>query len=321
MAQLQDLYTELMARLPHLTWLDGLDLLLVTIIFSLLLGWVRRSRAAFLFRGEVLLVVVLLVATLSLPLPTFDWLLQMTLLVMLVTTPIIFQPELRHLLERIGRSAGRGRTVRQTTVETMSAQVVRAVETMSTNSTGALIVLEKKATLDQVVATGVPIDGQVTSELLQAIFYPKNPLHDGAVILREDRVVAAGCVLPVSQRLLFTRRRLGTRHRAAVGLSENSDALIIVVSEETGEISVARDRQLRPSLGIAALREQLLDFYVPATPPPSVPILRNRFNQIGQQMQDMFRRPTPKQLLTAAGHLSVALLLALIAWWGAWSGG
>lgn len=315
------LYTELIARLPHLTWLDGLDLLLVTIVFNLLLGRVRRSRAAFLFRGEVLLAVLLFITTLLFPLPTFDWLLQMALLAMLVTTPIIFQPELRHLLERIGRSAGRSRTVRQTTVERMLAQVVRAVETMAANSTGTLIVLEGKAALDRVVATGVVVDGQVTSELLQVIFYPKNPLHDGAVILREDRVVAAGCVLPVSRRLLFTRRRLGTRHRAAVGLSENSDALVIVVSEETGEISVARDSQLHPSLGIAALREQLLDFYVPATPPPSTPLLRNLLNQIRRQGQNMFRRPKPRQLLTAAGHLSVALLLALMAWWGALSAG
>jgi len=317
MTQLQALYTEIITYLLQFTWLDGLDLLLVTAVFNLLLGWVRRSRAAFLFRGEVLLVVLLLIATLLLPLPTFDWLLQMALLAMLVTTPIIFQPELRHLLERIGRSAGRTRTVRQTTVERMLAQVVRAVETMSANATGALIVLEGKASLDQMVATGVPIDGQVTGELLQAIFYPRNPLHDGAAILREERVVAAGCVLPVSQRLLFTRRRLGTRHRAAVGLSELYDALAIVVSEETGEISVARDSQLRQPLGIAALREQLLDFYVPTTPPSATLLPQSLVRQIRPRLQPIFRRPTLKQLLAGAGQLAIALLLALIAWWGA----
>lgn len=321
MTELQGLFTELMARLPHLTWLDGLDLLLVTIIFNLLLGWVRRSRAAFLFRGEVLLAVVLLVATLLLPLPTFDWLLQMALLAMLVATPIIFQPELRRLLERIGRSAGMARTVRQTTVENLLAQLVRAVERMSTNYTGALIVLKGKASLDQVMETGVPIDGQLTSELLRAIFYPNNPLHDGAVILHEDRVVAAGCVLPLSQRSLYFQPRLGTRHRAALGLSEAGDALVIVVSEETGTISVARDGQLHQSLDSASLRKQLLDFYVPATPPPSAPWLRNLLNQIRRQVQNMSRWPTLNQLLTTAGHLSVALLLALIAWWGALSAG
>lgn len=321
MTQLQTFYTELMARLPQLNGLDVLDLMLVTMGFNLLLGWVRRSRAAFLFRGEVLLVVLLLIATLLLPLPTFDWLLQMALLAMLVTTPIIFQPELRQLLERIGRSAGRTRTLRQTTVERILTQLVRAVETMSATATGALIVLEGKASLDQVVTTGVPIDGQVTGELLQAIFYPSNPLHDGAAILREDRVVAAGCVLPVSQRLLFTRRRLGTRHRAAVGLSELYDALVIVVSEETGTISVAREGQLHYSLDSASLREQLLDFYIPATPSPSVPLLRHLLNQIRRQGQDIFRRPNPKQLLIGAGHIAIALLLALMAWWGAGSGG
>jgi len=321
MTQLQALYTELIARLPHLTWLDGLDLLLVTIIFSLLLGWVRRSRAAFLFRGEVLLAVVLLVATFLLPLPTIGWLLKMALLAMLVATPIIFQPELRRLLERIGRSAGMARAVRQTTVENLLTQLVRAVERMSTNHTGVLIALEGKAALEQVMETGIPIDGQITSELLRAIFYPNNPLHDGAIIITEDRVVAAGCVLPLSQRSFYFRPRLGTRHRAAVGLSEGSDALVIVVSEETGTISVARNGQLHQSLDIAGLREQLLGFYVPAKPAPSVSLLRSLDSQLRQRLQRLFRRPTLKQLLTGAGHLSVALLLALIAWWGALSGG
>lgn len=245
----------------------------------------------------------------------------MALLAMLVATPIIFQPELRRLLERIGRSAGMARTVRQTTVENLLTQLVRAVERMSTNDTGALIVLKGKAMLDHVMETGVRIDGQLTSELLRAIFYPNNPLHDGAVILHKERVVAAGCVLPLSQRMFYFRPRLGTRHRAALGLSEASDALVIVVSEETGAISVARDGQLHQSLDSATLRKQLLDFYMPVTPPPSAPLLQNLLNQIRQQVQNMSRRPTLNQLLTTAGHLSVALLLALIAWWGAWSGG
>jgi len=256
-----------------------------------------------------------------LPLPTIGWLLKMALLAMLVATPIIFQPELRRLLERIDRSAGMARAVRQTTVENLLTQLVRAVERMSTNHTGVLIALEGKAALEQVMETGIPIDGQITSELLRAIFYPNNPLHDGAIIITEDRVVAAGCVLPLSQRSFYFRPRLGTRHRAAVGLSEGSDALVIVVSEETGTISVARNGQLHQSLDIAGLREQLLGFYVPAKPAPSVSLLRSLDSQLRQRLQRLFRRPTLKQLLTGAGHLSVALLLALIAWWGALSGG
>lgn len=321
MTQLQSLYTDLRSHLPTLTWLEGLDLLLVTLALYLLLRWIRRSRAAFLFRGEVLTVVLLISVTLLLPLRTFDWLIQWALLAMLFATPLIFQPELRHLLERIGRSAGLAQTVRQTTVEQVLAQLVRVVEQLSASRIGALIVLEGNASLQPVAETGVPIDGQVTSELLQALFYPKNPLHDGAVVLREDRVVAAGCVLPVSQRPLPSRRRLGTRHRAAVGLSETSDALVIVVSEESGTVSTARDGQLQRRLESASLRQQLLDFYLPTVPTSSTVSLRPLLSRFVSWLRQIQFRPRPPQLLANVGLFFVSLLLALTAWWGSSSGG
>lgn len=321
MAWLQSLYAEINSHLLALTWLEGLDLLLVTLALYLLLNWVRHSRAAFLFRGEVLTVVVLVLMTLLLPLRTFDWLIQQALLAMLFAPPLIFQPELRHLLERIGRRAGATPAIRQTTVENIVASSVRAVERLSASQTGALIVLEGKASLQRVAETGVAIGGQISSELLQAIFYPKNPLHDGAVIVHEDQLLAAGCVLPVAQHPLSGQRRLGTRHRAAVGLSESSDALVIVVSEESGTISTARDGHLQRRLDSASLRQQLLDFYLPTTSTSSPVSLRLVSCRFVSRLGQLQFRPRPHQLLAKAGLFFVSLLLALAAWWSSLSGG
>ena len=279
------LFDELLFRLLNLSLLEALDLILVTLTFYVLLSLIQRSQVSFLFRGQLVLVAILFVATILLPLPTFDWLVLGLLIAVLVATPVIFQPELRRFLERIGRNAGITRAVRQTATENMIPRLVRAVENMAASHTGALIVLEGKRILQEVIETGVPIGGQVSSELLQAIFYPENPLHDGAVVLREDRIVAASCVLPLSKLPLPTRRRLGTRHRAAVGLSEVSDAMVIVVSEETGTISVARDGQLRRSLDGTMLREQLFDFYAPSQPSGATLSLRGLISQTEKQLE------------------------------------
>jgi diadenylate cyclase len=314
MAPLQSLYADVIFRLSSLSWLGVLDLLLVTVAFYLLLSLVRRSRAALLLRGALVLGVVLFVVTILLPLPTFDWLVRGMLLAMLVATPIIFQPELRRLLERLGRSAGLTWTVRRTGAETVVPRLVRAVERLSSSHTGALIALEGEILLHDVVETGVPIGGEVTSELLQAIFYPDNPLHDGAVVLREDQLVAASCVLPLTQRPLYFGRRLGTRHRAAVGLSETSDALVIVVSEETGTISVAYAGQLQRSLDGATLRKQLFDFYLPDSPTAPPLSLRSLISQTRQQFWQRRPSPAPRQLWSSLGLLFASLTLALVAW-------
>jgi diadenylate cyclase len=257
--------------------------------------------------------------TLLLPLRTFDWLIQRALMAILFATPLIFQPELRYLLERVGRQIGITPAIRQTTVENVVAPVVRAVERLSASQTGALIVLEGKVSLQRMAETGVAIGGEISSELLQAIFYPKNPLHDGAIILHEDRLLAAGCVLPVAQHPLPGQRRLGTRHRAAVGLSESSDALVIVVSEESGTISTARDGHLQRRLESASLRQQLLDFYVPASRPQSTIPLKFLLNRLVSWLRQLQFRP--QQLLANVSLFLVSLLLALIAWWGSLSGG
>ena len=311
---LQSLYADTLFRLISLTWLAGLDLLLLTIFFYFLLSLVRRSQGASLLRGILILGVILLFIILLLPLPAFDWLMIGVFIMMLIGTPIIFQPELRRLLERVGRSAGISWVVRQTAAETVLLELVRAAEQMSTSHTGALIALEGQDSLQRVIETGILIDGRVTRELLQAIFYSENPLHDGAAILREDRIIAASCVLPLTERPLFYERRLGTRHRAAVGLSENSDALVIVVSEETGQISVARHGRLRRPLDGTGLREQIFKFYTPTLVNPSTLSIRSLMRRLKQKLWQRPSLPTARHLLSNIGLLLLSILLAIQTW-------
>lgn len=310
----QSLIDETLFRLSALTWIDVLDLLLVTISFFLLLRLIQRSRAALLLRGVLVLSGVLFVVTIILPLPAFDWVVRAALLAILIVTPIIFQPELRRLLEQIGRGTGLTWEVRQTVAEQTVPKIVRAIENMSASQTGALIALEGDVSLQEIAGTGVAIDGQVTSELLQSLFFAKNPLHDGAVILRADQIVAAGCVLPLTQRTPYFRRRLGTRHRAAVGLSELTDALVVVVSEETGDISVAHRGNLRRPLDAANLRKHLFEFY---TPTNSSAHHSSLWDLIGMSWRRFWKTPHKLALRQITSNLSVLLvsvLLALATW-------
>lgn len=310
MSSLQSLYADAMFRLSGLTWMEGLDLLLVTTAFFLLLNMVRRSRAGFLLRGALALSTVLLVVTIFLPLPTFDWLIRVSLIAILVGTPIIFQPELRRLLERLGRNTDLGRAVRQTKAEKILSCLTHAVENFAGSKTGALLVLEGNDSLQEMVETGIPFNGQLSSELLQSIFYPGTPLHDGAVIIRDDWVVAAGCVLPLTRAPLHAERRLGTRHRAAVGLSESCDALIIAVSEETGSISIARHGQLHRNLNRTKLRQHLLNFYAPysnaASPSSWSLLVQNRLR--------LRESAALRTFFSFASIVAISLLLGLATW-------
>ena len=310
----QSLLDATLFRLSALTWIDALDLLLVTVSFYLLLRLIQRSRAALLLRGVLVLSGVLFIVTIILPLPAFDWVVRVALLAILVVTPIIFQPELRRLLEQIGRNTGLTWEVRQTAAEQAVPRIVRATENLSASQTGALIALEGNVSLRDIAETGVAVEGQVTSELLQSLFFPNNPLHDGAVILRADEVVAAGCVLPLTQRSLHFRRRLGTRHQAAVGLSETTDALVVVVSEETGAISVAHAGELRRPLDAASLRKHLFEFYTPINSPlPKMSL----WGLIAKNWRRIRRPPSAlslRQLFSNMGILVISFLLALATW-------
>ncbi|RME76097.1 MAG: TIGR00159 family protein [Chloroflexi bacterium] len=300
-------------RLTNLNWFEILDLVLVVGVFFVLLRLMQRSRAALLLRGVIVLSLVLFVGTLVLPLPAFNWLVRGALITVLIATPIIFQPELRRLLERIGRNTGAAWQVRQTTVEEIVPRLVRAVESMSNNKIGALIALEGNMSLQDIAETGVTIRGQVSSELLQTIFYPGSPLHDGAVVIRADTIVAAGCVLPLTQRPLYARRRLGTRHRAAVGLSEHADALVIVVSEETGDISVARQGSLLRPLDTATLRRNLYQFFIPITPTEPFS-MRRLFRRLLKRLWKRPSVPTMRQMVSELGVLGLSVVLAVGTW-------
>lgn len=315
MTSLQLLVADLLFRLTTLDWLGIVDLLLVTLLFFIILLLLQRSRAANLLRGVLLLGMILVVIAVFLPLPTFDWVIRLALLIMLIATPIVLQPELRRLLENIGRWAGLTRTARQTSAEIVIPQLSRTLESLAAGKTGALIVLEGDAPLDDVIASGIPVNGRVTAELLLTIFHNKTPLHDGAVIIRGDQVTAAGCVLPLTEKgMNGWGRRYGTRHRAAMGMSEQSDALVLVVSEETGHISYTRNGRLHSNIDLQTARQQIADFYTGETDAPN-PLT---FSTILHNLQQSYRQS--KQKITGPNWkhtlftLFVALILALTSW-------
>ncbi|MDX1416168.1 MAG: diadenylate cyclase CdaA [Candidatus Promineifilaceae bacterium] len=285
---------------------DYLDILLVTAAIYLLFSLIRRSQAAFLLRGIIAVVVLLLLANLLLPLPTFGSILFYAFLAILIVVPITLQPELRRWLEGFGRRFGFALNNRLSVAEEVIPPVTRTAENLSGSKTGALIVLEGNVPLSDVIPSGVPVNGRVTSELLQTIFFDKTPLHDGAAVIRNDRVLAAGCVLPLTERELRGPYRIGTRHRAAIGMSEMSDALCVVVSEETGQISVATDGRLERNLDRTSLHQRLSEFYAETAEVPSVSRWRPWANW-------QFKMPTGRQLLTNLGYLLLSFLLALVA--------
>lgn len=315
MTSLQLLVADLLFRLSTLDWLGVLDLLLVTLLFFIILLLLQRSRAANLLRGVLLLGMVLVVIAVFLPLPTFDWVIRLALLIMLIATPIILQPELRRLLENIGRWAGLTRTARQTSAEIVIPKLSRALESLAATKTGALIVLEGDNPLDDVIATGIPVNGRVTSELLLTIFHDKTPLHDGAVIIRGDQVVAAGCVLPLTEKAMNGwGRRYGTRHRAAMGMSEQSDALILIVSEETGHISYTRDGRLHSNVDLQTARQQIADFYTGEANEPNSLTLSGIIHNLKKSYRQSKQTITGPDWKHTFFTLFVALVLALTAW-------
>lgn len=222
------------------SWLNVLDLLLVASIFFLILQLVRGTRAATLLRGMAVALLLLWALSFLLNLRAFSWLLSRTLTAFSIALPVIFQDELRRWFDRLGRSLpilGR-QTIPLDERQQLIASITDAVRYMSRRRHGALIVMERETGLQEYIDSGVPLDSKVTSELIQTIFFPNTALHDGAVIIRNDRIVAAACTLPISTVRHMPDRQMGLRHRASLGISEVSDAVAIVVSEETGRISV-----------------------------------------------------------------------------------
>ncbi len=249
----------LLSRLDDLRAI--LDILAVTVIIYWLLWVVQGTRATQLIRGVVILLALGYFLASALDLTTLNWILSRTWPALIVAIPVIFQPELRRALEQLGHTSAWLRTPFPTAsdIEVMERtvdEVVRAAAQLARQRFGALIVIERETGLQDYADRGVPIDAYLTRQLLINIFYPNSPLHDAAVIIRGDRIVAASVVLPLTDNVSATGQ-LGTRHRAAIGVTEDSDALAIVVSEETGQIAVAHNGRLIRNLDQDRLRRVL----------------------------------------------------------------
>jgi diadenylate cyclase len=238
-----------------------LDIAIVALIFYWLLGVIRGTRAVQLLRGIGVLLVLSIIIGSLLPLETLRWLLRNAVQpALFVAIPVLFQPELRRALESLGRTNdlfGRpfNRNDRGELLETING-VARAAQQLSQQGVGALMVIERETGLQEYADRGVIVDARLAVPLLLNIFYPNSPLHDMAVILRGNRILAANVVLPLSEDVVG-QRRYGTRHRAAKGISEQSDAIAVVVSEETGAISLCNDGRMVSYLSEARLRGML----------------------------------------------------------------
>lgn len=249
--------------LPMVTIIDIVEIIIIAFLFYTILLWIKSTRAWMLFKGLMVILVFVLLAALF-QMTTILWLAEKTLNVGMIALVIIFQPELRRALEQLGRKSFLGGVATwdfgKDQVETISektiSELVRACFEMGRVKTGALIVIEDTVQLSEYERTGISVDAILTNQLLINIFEKNTPLHDGAIIVRGNRIVSATCYLPLSDNMELSKE-LGTRHRAAVGISEVSDSVTIVVSEETGGISVAVAGRLVRGLDQDGLRDQL----------------------------------------------------------------
>jgi diadenylate cyclase len=230
------------------------------------LGFIRETRALQLVKGLLILVLITVVSE-QFNLYTLNWILKNTISLGVIALVIVFQPELRRALEYVGRSkfiTPQFAQMDKERVKTITAAIIKAVDFFSSNKVGALIIMERETVLNDIAESGTKINAEISTELLGNIFYEGAPLHDGATIVRGDRVYAAGCVLPLTQSKTLSKD-LGTRHRAGIGITENSDAIAIIVSEETGIISIAVDGKLSRFLDIKTVEKTLLNIYLSQT--------------------------------------------------------
>ena len=248
------------------TWLDALDIIIIFLLLYKLIVWTKETRAYEVLKGIGLLFLCS-VASQLLQLNTLSWLLDAFLKSgsIIIVLVVLFQPEFRRVLERLGRG---GKSIGSALFDAatlssveMIQDVQRAILSMARRRVGALIVVEQKTGLGDIINTGTPVDGLLSGALLENIFEPNTPLHDGAVIVRGSRIAAAGCFLPLSDDMNLARE-LGTRHRAALGVSTVSDSVTIVVSEETGAISLARDGKLVRYIDAKALHDILEQLFL-----------------------------------------------------------
>ena len=258
-------WSQIVYAISNIRLLGVIDILAVTYIIYIAIKYFRSSRSGQLVKGIILLFVIYALAN-WFQLATIKWLLLRLADSVIIVAAIIFQPELRRALENIGkkRLSNIGRqsiSSEEANAITCVNDICKAVSNMQERKIGALIVFERGTRLTEIIATGTAIDASVSTELVQNIFYPKSPLHDGAMIIRDYRIASAGCILPLTANNELNSQ-LGTRHRAAIGMSENSDAVVVVVSEETGVISVAKGGRIERDYNPISLREELSSFLI-----------------------------------------------------------
>lgn len=260
-----DLWNYLLFIFERANWLSVIDILLVAAVVFAVLYLLRDTKALVLLRGVLFLIVVISLLSSLRVLPAFAWLTTNTLPTLLLAIPVIFAPEIRRVLERIGRT---GSIFAQdhfsTEMEKIIQNVVRGSRRIAERKYGGLIVFSRLDSLQAYIETGVRLKAVVSPETLIQIFYPKTPLHDGAVIIADDAIAAAGCVLPLSSSGVLEEspeRSMGLRHRAALGIAEESDAIAVVISEETGIVSLAYDGKIDKYVPLDELQGKLIGFY------------------------------------------------------------
>ena len=241
---------------------DVVDILIVAVILYKVYEMLQDTRAITLLKGLIVLMIVTLLAG-FLELHVISWLLQKTVTLLFVALPIVFQPELRRALERLGqgRFLGLDQYLDVEEANSLTNEIDKAVFNMADKKIGALLVIEKNVGINEIIDTGIKIDGLITTEFLMNVFIPNTPLHDGAAVVRGKRLVAAGCYLPLTENRSLSSE-LGTRHRAAIGLSEQCDAVIIIVSEETGVVSVAENGRIERYMTHDSLRQRIRPLFV-----------------------------------------------------------
>jgi diadenylate cyclase len=291
-----DVLSNILFTFQRLDWLSVLDLTLVTAIFFVIFKLIRGTQAVVLLRGILFVIVLLLLMTSLFNLPAFSWLVQSALPALFLSIPVIFAPEIRRGLERLGRVGfagilGRSANRLAHDLQKTIHEIAVAAGQLADRKHGALIVLQRNDSLDEQIQTGVRMDADVTEELLLQIFYPKTPLHDGAAIVVDNRIVASACVLPLSTSSEVLNkmrdRQMGLRHRAGIGITEVSDAVAIIVSEQTGQIAVTHSGRMLHRLDVERLESILTSFLNPEKDQPeNNRFFRSRKNTIVHRKDD-----------------------------------
>lgn len=266
------------------TLIDFIDIAIIAVLIYQLVAWTRQTRAIQVLKGLAIIIVASYLSEL-IGLTTLNWLLRSILNNGMIALLILFQPELKRALERIGLSTMREKPVQNDESERLVEEITQCLLRLSRRRVGALIVFEQRTGLKEVTETGTAIDSLISAPLLENIFEPNTPLHDGAVIVQGDRVAAAACVLSLSDSSTISRD-LGTRHRAALGVSENTDATVLIVSEETGIISMARGGKLTRHLDAEGIKK----------------ILRGMYHEEHSRLWNWLHRQHPAGQKGGAGH-------------------